>query len=182
MNVLDSVNKMLKLEEEFGKAYSVVRANKYVVGARLAPELYQFRWFLEWLREGLVYVQRRLGDQALPGSLSFSGKPLKPDQSPDFVGYIPQYDQLAIGCLMVARFACVDSPNRLLKYEESDAYITTARGGVIIMAVHECYHAYQHKVLHTLPPEGTPGSNSLVEKGAKIFMYMAARELSIFGF
>ena len=153
--VLDIVDTVLNSAEipngEIFFYYALMVTNEHVVQSALKPSFLQFRSYFENLKRGFEYARNTYGEVALPSKLVFYQGSLPTNKGAvyDFIGYMPEDDNLGISLLHIAgqcAFYGVDNtgmadshlpPGKAVKPEDE----TT------LQAIEESFHKYQ---LHEL--------------------------------
>lgn len=130
----------------FSEVRNQLADNKFVLLAGFKPTSQQLYDYLGWLKKGFLFAEQRFGKDCLPAKLIFFPAPIFAKTQPDFIGYIPQLDTFAIGCLRVAYEACVESGDEWIK-DAGFEYELRARDRTMLIAIEECFHRYQIKVL-----------------------------------
>lgn len=118
--------------------------------------------YFQWFREGIALIRNLLGDEVIPSSIKFFEDPraVMRGLSPDFVGYVIEWNTIAIGVASIVDDAWVSGPNDFIrpKYPGMPEFIF-ARANVMLVAMEECFHRYQKVVLKRPHEQGTYALN-----------------------
>ena len=170
MNILDIVNQLLSppassppVEGSWSleTLYHGLRNDLFVREQGLTPTIQQFRWFFEWLRDGLVLAQHRFGPGSIPGSFCIPEASLVTAfvaqgkiKSPGIFVSDLEKDLLIIDFLEIALDCSVESPDDQPVFHKGINQWLSARWHVILATLEDCFHRYQFRILHRpLPPE-----------------------------
>ena len=153
-NVLEFVEYLLNPINwnEFIQLQDHLLNNKFVKLARLRPTSQQLYEYFSWLKKGFLFASQRFGKECLPTKLTLYSAPVVKEVHPDFIAYIPQLDELAIGILRVASDASVKSAHEWIRDAGFDRELR-ACDRTMLIAIEECFHRYQIKVLGRPLPE-----------------------------
>lgn len=161
------------------RLYAALLNNVWVQALGTFPRPEDMVLYLRWLRRGFVWVQKRLGREAMPKDLRLApAPPPVPGYGPDFALYWIQRDAVVIGLARVAQDAFVSSWDELRGHEGLSFRIPAWLHAMLI-PIEECFHRYQLKVLKRPVPEEriSARSDHPFEAEARVFVEKAAREL-----
>lgn len=171
------------INENLDEMYKIMLENDNVKNSGLKPTKKQFREYCEYFKKGLEYTSQEYGKDALPENLTFYTEEMRTGEiiDNDFIGYMPENDNLGVSFLHIAN-QCTryDKPHLLFKDSHlPQGYGVTGEDYTVLQVIEESFHKYQVKKLG-LKPENTmrnidhPIENQIIQVFQK-----AVRDLNI---
>lgn len=151
-NALVMIELLVQSEEAEETILDALRSNVWVRMCSLVPSLEQLHRYLCWLRDGLSLAEQLLGYESIPPRILFVSDPPMAGWGPHFFSLMcisGKVDAIIIGMARIACDASVEDECSLVAHEHAGiANRISAKANVVLMALEECFHCYQVRVLH----------------------------------